>query len=279
MLQRRSRNSSEVFSRHDSCREGGLNGIHELVIHFRDDRLDLPVGAYPNDLVAHQAGHPYSTLCIKSEAVGKEAVGKLNRRLACSEGTARTHRVPDQSAAERLDDVEESAGGIEPNLIGIVQAVGNDARAALRDAGDEAIGDVGPPCELPRVSPRADGDPRAAIFIFNREVRRGQRHALDLREKGRDRAVRSERPDAAAIAELRDQEGSSGSERDSVRAQGDWRIQREPGVDVTPVRSNDAHAAPPVGCDDVASRGGDHAFGSAQAGAYGYERIRKDAGD
>jgi hypothetical protein len=53
VLQRRSRNPSEVLSGHHACREGGLNGIDERVIDFCDDRIDFSVGAHANDHVAH----------------------------------------------------------------------------------------------------------------------------------------------------------------------------------------------------------------------------------
>jgi hypothetical protein len=218
LLQRCARNPAKVLGRHRSRREGVLDGVDIIRISVLEDEVD-PVVFEAEQPVADQARHPDSTLVVECEAIRETSAIEGNDRFAGAEAAIPGKGEADQAPAKRFDRIQPGAGGIRANLVGIVQAVGDNTGPELIRDHDEAIRDVLAPGVVPGRVAGTDRDPHPAAVVRVDEVRRRQRNAIDLGEKGYDRTVAMEPPDAATGSEIRDETRPIRQGRDTIRSQ------------------------------------------------------------
>ena len=110
----------------------------------------------------------------------------------------RSNRKATHPSSKRLDDVQPCAGRIRPDFVGVVQAVGDDARAVCVQQDDEPVADIGTPGLLARDEPSADRNPDTILLVDRDEVRRREAEPRRLRappesEAPSDPAARSRR--------------------------------------------------------------------------------------
>ena len=213
-------------------------------------------------------------LLIEHEPVGPGAVAKRqDRSPASSAAPPARDRKSRQAPAERFHDVQPFADGVGPALVGVVQPVGDDARAALVDEHDESVGDV-------RTARRVAG--AAAVVLTEIQVRPcssvghvvggRQGDAVDLDEPRRERARR----DRAARRRRRRRGSRCRNEPSAFRAMPLGRsstpsFAREPRV-LRAVGADDRDAAAPVGHEHIACRRAEHALRAMQAASERFER-------
>ncbi len=162
------------------------------------------------------------------------------------------------------------AGGIRPDLIGVAQPVGDNARPGLIDQDDEPVRNVGPPGLMARNVSRTDRDPNAILRVHGDEVGRRDRNAVHFRKKWLEESRPVQPPDPAIVAQVGNQERPTALQGNPVRAKIEgWRA-RAPRLSGA-VRPHDRDAARPFRHEDIAGARRHHAFRPLETSAMPFE--------
>ena len=99
--------------------------------------------------------------------------------LAVAQVAALVDAQPRDPPAGGFHHVEELFVGVEPDLVGEVEAVGDDAEGAVLVAGDVAVGEIGAERVHPVLDAGRHRDPDAVARIAQHEVHLADRLAVD----------------------------------------------------------------------------------------------------
>ena len=139
------------------------------------------------------------------------------KSLAIAHVAALVDAQPGDAAAGRLDDVEELFLGVEPDLVGELEAVGDDAERAVLVPREISVGEVGAERVHPVLDARRHRDPDAVLANpagRNSPCRSAAPSMLSART--RRRAVPRHQLEAVG-AEIRDEEVAVPGEGQPVR--------------------------------------------------------------
>ena len=140
------------------------------------------VGQHTYQLIADHAGNPGATLRIEREAVGERAALEGGHDFLRTQRGVRPQRVARHLLVIGLVDVQPKAVGRDQRLVGETDAIGDDARAALVQQDDKAIGDRGVVGQGARPVSGRNRDPDSSLVVLGDEIGRRQVDAVDPRQ-------------------------------------------------------------------------------------------------
>ena len=186
-----------------------------LGVAIIEQRQHVRLGGERDQPIGLHDGDPQVAVSVEGEAVGCTAQIRGTEGFAVRQRTVRARPQARNAPTVGLDDVQPLFAGVEADLVGPAEPVGDDANALLIDESDITVGDLLVDGARPRHEAGGHREPDPILAVAQDEIGLAQRLTIDLRIQRPGLAVPGHELDVIG-AEVGDQDVTVGIESQAI---------------------------------------------------------------